>query len=302
MLTVAVQHGDSEPVCWDGLPVGARSAIPLDAMPGRHLLQWRSADGWRGAWVELPTGAGRATLIAQGLAKDLLAAGATNAASRTALLAWLGALAETAGLDGVAVVQPGKVPHGYVVRGGELSAWAATLEAEAAAMERDRVRTVLHGAFSTVQGARYGTVGGGVSVRIVRVLHLHVDIDLLISEPIVSSDPAYHGRRALLPGAGAGLLLHPEVGVIQPYVGFTAGAWFGGRDEGLIRSTDNPDLQDELRERQAVNLRLYGEGGVDLIPLGKAFVVRLGVAIGGGLGFQFRVGGGIGFRFGKVAS
>ena len=48
-----------------------------------------------------------------------------------------------------------------------------------------------------------------------------------------------------------------------------------------------------------MNFRLYGEGGVDLIPGGKSFVVRLGVAVGCGLGFQLRVGGGIGFRFGK---
>ena len=151
---------------------------------------------------------------------------------------WLGALVRGGGLSGLAVVHPGTPLTGYAVRGGPIQAWSASLDPAGPKMETDHVRTVIHGGFATVQGARYGDIGAAISVRMKSVIHLHVDGDVLVSEPIVSADPEYNGHRAILPGLGAGILVRPVLGVIQPYRALTAGLWFAARDEGLIDSTE----------------------------------------------------------------
>jgi hypothetical protein len=309
--SVAIQHGNPA-VRVDGEPIPVAWTATASLAPGRHLLQWTNDDSTSGAWIEVADDLEEAALISyDGSTLSLLSRGPASVGARAAVEIWLQAIADGAGLDGVAVIQEEEPPSGYVVRGGEAEAWVAPLRRAgrtpkaATPTSADLLRIAVGGGWLTTGGAQYGDLTLALDLRLIGPLHLRVDGELGISEPIrFPGNPDYDGRSALLPGFGVGVAVHPTDGPAQPFAALSLGLWIVSPDavQGLVdAATDagaNSDSLDVLGGRGPVTFRAFLDGGVDLLPGGGPLVIRVSGGVGYGFGFQARAGAQVGLRFG----
>ena len=306
VASLAVQH-DIGDVWLDGGAVEPGWSGTLKLVPGRHLLQWTADGATTGAWIELRRGAAKAALVdaATGYAA-LLREGPADPGRKLALELWLGELAETAGWQGVAVVQQEGPASGYVVRDGRSQAWQAGDEAPgAAATGVDRLRIALGGGWMLAGGASFGDVALAADVRLVGPLHLHVDADLGISQPIDFPGSEYHGAFTALPGFGVGVALRPGAGVAQPFAALSLGVWVvpsSFTDEAVAQVGVLGDAMSraEIESRGPVTFRGFLDGGIDLAPGDGPLIVRLSGGVGYGFGFQARAGAQVGVRVGSM--
>lgn len=305
-------------VLWDGAPIEAASRVPLTSLGGRHLLQWNDGAGLRGAWVELPVGGATASLVWGPDRAALLAAGLADVGARAAVEPLLRAYAGELGVEGIAVLPGAASTSGYLV-GPELAEpWADSALAVGRTMASDRVRLAVGAGYANLQLTHYGDITAAVDVRLIGGVHLRIEGDLALSQPLDGRAAGYvdQGKVAALPGLGAGVLVHPVRGLIQPFGALTVGMWIGGLDEdaaarleaalaenGAVMSQTD---QDKLGARHAVDFRGFVDGGVDLVPLGGPLLVRVSAGVGLGMamqpsakvGFQLRAGAAVGVRFG----
>ncbi len=314
--TVGIHHR-IEGVLWDGAEVPAASRVPLSALGGRHLLQWSEAGVVHGAWVELPTGGAPAGVVWAADRQSLLAAGLADVGTRAAVEPLLRSYAAELGVDGLVVLAQTGASSGYAVGPEGATPWAESAVAAGTAMASDLLRLAVGAGYANLQLTHYGDITAAVDVRLIGPLHVRVEADLALSQPLDGRVVGYEdqGKVAVLPGLGAGVVVRPERGLIQPFGALTVGLWFGGLDEdaaarlqaalaadGAVMS--QTDL-DRLNQRHAVDLRGFVDGGLDLVPLGGPLVVRVSTGVGLGMavtptapvGFQFRAGAAVGVRF-----
>lgn len=304
-IEASVQHADWT-VAVDGVAVPARSAGTLRLAPGRHLLQWQVQDELVGAWLTLEAGAPRVALLAHGYL-DILGQGPIDAGKSVAIEAWLGHVATSADLDGVAVVQAAEPLAGYVVRGGSAEAWAAA--PEAAVADDPKVarpggvgfRLAVGGGWMLASLASYGDIAAAADVHLVGPLHLRIDGDLGISQPISMPGGELDGVSVLLPGVGVGVSLRRPGGPVQPYGAISVGLWITPdtyTDPVLADAQGIGAVTTDLEARGPVTFRGFADGGVDLHPGDSPLLVRLYGGIGYGFGFQVHAGAQVGFRAG----
>ena len=316
--TLGLHHRMPTDVLWDGAPVEAASRVPLTVLGGRHLLQWTEDGALRGAWVELPGGGAPAALVWAADREALLAAGLVDVGARAALEPLLRAYALELAVDAVAVLPKTGAPSGYVVGPDLAEPWADSALAVGATMSGDRVRLAIGAGYANLQLTHYGDITAAVDVRLIGPLHVRVEGDLALSQPLDGRSSSYEdqGKAAVLPGLGVGVVIHPERGLIQPFGALTAGIWIGALDDeaaarleaalaadGAVMSQTD---QDKLAARHAVDFRGFVDGGLDLVPLGGPVLVRVSAGVGLGMamkpeaqvGFQFRAGAAVGVRFG----
>lgn len=306
VVTVAL-HGGQREVHWNGDATVGPTAR-LDVTPGRHLLQWAGPDGVvQGAWVAVTGRAERAALVTSSRpdAVALLATGMETVVGRLALELWLGALRKAHGLAEIVVVDPEAKPAGGYRVGEGISFWSAELQADFA-VRPDRMRILVGGGWLAAQqfDFHYGDVRLAVDVKLVGALHLHIDGSLGASRITHPRSEEWDGGTVVLPGVGLGLALRKPVGLAQPFVQVTGGLWSApGMDaDTLNTSLDGAELEGQSKVHQPdspVALRLFLDGGIDLVPGGRAFVVRVAAGAGWGLGFQVRAGVLVGARFGN---
>jgi len=303
---------------WDGEAVPARQSAPLGAVPGRHLLQWDAHGVIVGRWVEIED-AEPVAIVLGDAEPDLLRGGLASAGARAAIEPLLTRWAADAGLSAIAVLPSSGSTSGYFVRDGVATAFAASANAVASALSADRLRVTLGGGYVNIQLAHYADLAFAADLRVLGPLHLRVEGDLAISQPIAAvAGFSGEGSAAVLPGLGVGLAVRPTKGIIQPFGALTVGAWFGARDADALTDLDvalaaapgAPSLSAEdraiLEARHPVDFRGFLDGGVDLIPGGGLLVVRVSGGVGLGIamtpeapfGFQMRVGASAGLRFG----
>ncbi len=267
-------HGGVREVRLNGAPVASPTAR-VEVGAGRHLVQW-SDDGVtiQGAWIVIP-GTSTSPVLVTSHRPDaiaLLETGMDTDAGRGALRAWLGALAKAHGLAEIVVlVETGTPPAGYRLTDG-LTRWTASAE-EALKMQPDRVRLLVGGGWLTTDTVRFqhGDIRFAMDVKIVGPLHVHLDVSAGVARLGHSADPAWDGAVVWLPGVGGGLAIRRPTGLVQPFFAATAGFWstpafdvdgaLGGiplnEDESKISSPGGP-----------VTVRVFGDGGVDVIPAG----------------------------------
>ena len=306
VVTVAL-HGGAREVRWNGEAAAAPTAR-LELLPGRHLLQWAGPDGVvQGAWVAVTGRSDRAALVTSSRADavSLLATGIDTEAGRLALELWLGALVRAHGLNEIVVVDPGSKPPGGYRVGGGIVRWSAELRADFS-MQPDRMRVLVGGGYLAVQqfDFHYGDVRLAADVKLVGPLHLHIEGSLGTSRITHPRSDEWDGGTVLLPGVGLGLAVRKPVGLAQPWVAATGGLWSApGMDgEVLDTSLDGALLEENSKVHQPSSPlapRIFVDGGLDLVPGGQAFVVRVSGGAGWGLGFQLRAGVMIGGRFGS---
>ena len=306
VVTVGL-HGGAREVRWNGEAATGPTAR-LELLPGRHLLQWSGLDGVvQGAWVAVTGRSDRAALVTSTRADavDLLAAGIDTEAGRLALDLWLGALRQAHGLTEIVVVDPeAKPPGGYRVGEG-ISRWSAELQADFS-MRPDRVRVLVGGGWLAAQlfDFHYGDIRLAADIKLIGPLHVHLEGSLGTSRITHPRSDEWDGGTVLLPGVGLGLALRKPVGLAQPWVAATGGLWSapGMDSETLNTSLDGALLEENSKVHQAdspVAPRIFVDGGLDLVPGGRAFVVRVSAGAGWGLGFQVRAGVLVGGRFGS---
>lgn len=317
-VEVSVQHTGTVEVRLDGAAVDASSPAPVFLTSGRHLLQWTSGATTAGAWITLDADAGSAALIEAEALTPLLSAGPRSAGRRVALQRWLTNLAVAGGLDGVAVIQNDAPLTGYrvdVMGDGTAEGWATAPSTPvptpgtgpgAAIRASGGMRILLGGGWMLADRANYGDITVAAEVRLIGPLHLRIDFDLGISQPLqLPGNDHYDGAVALLPGLGAGLLMRPVKGPIQPFGAFTAGVWITPASytqatvAAAVAAGASSDDVLALTARRAATVRLFADGGVDLLPEDGSFVLRLSGGVGYGFGFQARAGAQVGFRIGK---
>lgn len=316
--TVGLHHR-VDGVLWNGAAVEASSRVPLSVLAGRHLLQWDDAGVTRGAWVDLPEGGAPAAIVRAADRTALLAGGLSDAGARAAIEPLLRSIAEDSALDGVVVIEAAGAFTGYVVTATSAEPWAAAETAIGRSMAPDRLRLTVGAGYALLQLTHYGDVTAAVDVRLIGPLHLRIEGDLALSQPIDGrfSSSVYEdqGKVAVLPGIGAGVVVHPPRGLIQPWGALTAGVWIGALDaeaaaaleaalatgQSVMTDTD----RGKLEARHAIDFRGFLDGGLDLIPLGGPLIIRVGAGVGLGLGlsadapgFQFRTGASVGVRLG----
>ncbi len=308
LVTLAV-HAGSREVRLDGVALASPTAR-IDAAPGRHLLQWTGPDGLiHGGWLVLSPRATKAALVTSQRADAiaLLSTGPDTDAGRTALEVWLDALRTAHGLEEIVVVTGVKPHAGYRVAGGQLSPWTADLSTSFT-MRPDRARLLAGGGWLTTSTTQPGGIGAfhhagariALDVKIVGALHVVVDAEVatsVISFPGTDLD----GTAVLLPGFGAGVGLRSPTGLAQPWFAINAGLWITGSGDALDGAPEVPIQEDSQIGNPSgpVAFRLFGEGGVDLVPGGGPFVLRVAAGVGYGLGFQARAGVLVGARFGN---
>ena len=318
--TIGLHHTlpEHRAVVWDGAPVAASSRVPLAALPGRHLLQWTEDGVTRGAWVELPAGGVPAALVRSVDRVGLLAQGLSDAGARAAIEPLLRALAQEVGVEGIVVLAATGDSQGYAVTPESADAWAASSLAIGRSMAPDRLRLAVGAGYANLQLTHYGDVTAAIDIRLVGPLHLRVEGDLALSQPLDGRIAGYddQDKVAVLPGVGAGVVVHPARGLIQPFGALTAGVWIGALDAeaaasleaalasgGLVMGARD---RAKLAARHAVDFRGFLDGGLDLVPLGGPLMIRVGAGVGLGLaltpdapvGFQFRAGVAVGVRLG----
>ena len=173
-------------------------------------------------------------------------------------------------------------------------------------MRPDRMRVVVGGGWLAARqfDYHYGDVRLGADLKLVGALHFHLDGSLGVSRIAHPRSDTWDGGAVLLPGVGVGLSLRKPLGLAQPFVQVTGGLWSapGIDDETLTDSLDGALLEEQSKVHQQaspVAPRLFLDGGVDLVPGARAFVVRVSAGAGWGLGFQLRAGVLVGARFGS---
>ncbi|MCO4770691.1 MAG: hypothetical protein KDA24_11735 [Deltaproteobacteria bacterium] len=305
---------------WNGEAVPAAAGAPLQVLPGRHLLQVQDGEELVGAWVLVPPEGAPAAVVSAPALPGLLAGGLANAGARNAIEALLTQWAADAGHDAIVVLPKAGAGAGYSVRDGAAVAWAAPAMAAEAATKPDRLRLTGGAGYANLQGDHYADLTLAADLQLIGPLHLRVEGDLAISQPISVGVGGFasEGRAALLPGLGVGVAVRPRKGVIQPFGALTVGAWFGALDAKaredldafLAQASGAPTLSEQdlgkLQARHPVDFRGFLDGGVDLIPAGGPMVVRVSAGVGLGLGlgpdapvgFQMRAGASAGVRFG----
>ena len=316
--TVGVRHGLAGGVYWDGAAVDPATRVPLTVLAGRHLLQWDAGSGLVGAWVELPAGGEAASLVWGPDRTALLAGGLADAGATAAIAPMLRAVATEAGVDGVAVLPQAGATSGYLVTMEGTQPWASASVAVGRAMAPDRVRLAVGAGYANLQLTHYGDITAAVDVRLVGPLHVRIEGDLALSQPLDGRTEGYadQGSVAVLPGVGAGIVVHPVRGLIQPFGALTAGVWIGAKDEDAAAALDaalaatGRTMSDVDRAkfdaRHAVDFRGFIDGGMDAVPLGGPLVIRVSAGVGLGMaltpdapvGFQFRAGAAVGLRLG----
>jgi hypothetical protein len=208
-------------------------------------------------------------------------------------------------LNEIVVVDPGSKPPGGYRVGGGIVRWSAELRADFS-MQPDRMRVLVGGGYLAVQqfDFHYGDVRLAADVKLVGPLHLHIEGSLGTSRITHPRSDEWDGGTVLLPGVGLGLAVRKPVGLAQPWVAATGGLWSApGMDgEVLDTSLDGALLEENSKVHQPSSPlapRIFVDGGLDLVPGGQAFVVRVSGGAGWGLGFQLRAGVMIGGRFGS---
>ena len=306
VVTVAL-HGGAREVRWNGEAVTGPTAH-LELLPGRHLLQWAGPDGAvQGAWVAVTGRSDRAALVTSTRADavSLLAHGIDTVAGRLALELWLGALRQAHGLAEIAVVDPEASPPGGYRVGDGVALWSAELQADFS-MQPDRMRVLVGGGWLAVQqfDFHYGDVRLAAEVKLVGALHLLLEGSLGSGRITHPRSDEWDGGAVLLPGFGLGLTVRKPVGLAQPWGSASGGLWSapGMDEETLTASLDGAELEENSKVHQPTSPmapRIFVDGGLDLVPGGRAFVVRVSAGAGWGLGFQLRAGVLIGGRFGS---
>jgi hypothetical protein len=304
VATLAVQH-DIGKVWLDGGPVKADWSGTLKLVPGRHLLQWTADGATTGAWIELADGATKAALVdaAVGYA-NLLAEGPSDSGRKMALELWLGELAATFDMEGVAVVLEETPYSGYAVRDGKSFAWQGSARTPGQAGAADRLRIALGGGWMFAGGASFGDIALAADVRLIGPLHLHVDADVGITRPIELPGSTIDGARAVLPGFGVGVALRPAAGFAQPFVSLSLGMWVvpsSYTEEAVDQVGRFGDAMSraQVDSRGPVTFRGFLDGGIDLV-LDRVVSVRLTGGVGYGFGFQARAGSQVALRFGRM--
>ncbi len=302
---VWVQHAEWT-VAIDGAPVRTDRGATVRAMPGRHLLQWEVAGALVGVWMTVEEGG--VVVIAIEPA-DVLLEGPVDTGRRLAIEGWLTDKATTADLDGVAVVQTADPLAGYVVRGGAAEAWVAPAEDASAggpggsgpAASGVGLRLAVGGGWMLASLASYGDIAAALDVGLVGPLHLRVDFDLGVSQPISLPGSELDGKTALLPGVGVGVALRRPGGPVQPFGALTVGLWItpgSTNEQALADALEIGADVEALEARGPVTFRGWVDGGVDLHPGDSPLLIRLYGGIGYGFGFQARAGAQVGFRVG----
>jgi hypothetical protein len=312
LVTASIQF-ERATVWWDGQRIEPKAA-PLSVQPGRHLLQWNAGNATAGAWIDVEEDT---ALIWAADAQALLERGPADAGAQAALGPWLRSLREPLGASAVAVVQSRKPLRGYTVTDDGITAWAGGLEAIARGMSPDRVRIALGGGYAATiesfqdeagEGQTLASNFGGASlaldVKVISFLHARVRGDLLVSEParLGGGDEEVV---ALLPGVTAGVVVHPEKGVIQPWGGVSGGVWIAPPGSSAAQRQAAADKGVDagatalVEGRGAVTPRVVVEGGIDLVPGGGPLVIRVQAGAGAGFGFEARAGAAVGVRFGR---
>jgi len=313
LVAASIQHAAAS-VWWDGQPVAAQD-VPRSVRPGRHLLQWLEGEDATGAWVDVKE---PLALVWAADAAAVLARGPVDAGAQAALAPWLGSLRAGFGVTAVAVAQSNKPPRGYLVDDDGITAWAGGPEAIARSMKPDRVRVAVGGGYAaTVESfddeagegqtlaSSFGGVGLAVDIKAIAFVHARVRGDLQISEPARLGGDEDLEVVALLPGVTAGVLVHPERGVIQPWASVAGGLWFAPPSQSAAQRAAAADKGVDagatglVDGRGAVTPRLMVDGGVDLVPGGGPLVVRVEAGVGAGFGLEFRAGASVGVRFGR---
>lgn len=309
LVTLAV-HGGSREVRLDGVALTAPTAR-IEAAPGRHLLQWTAPDGLvLGAWVVLSSRAPRAAFVTS-LRPDaisLLATGEQTEAGRAALEVWLDALRSAHGLAEIVVVTAEKPWAGYRIAGPGLVPWSADLRSDFT-MSPDRARVLVGGGWLTTSASGDGGIGAfhhadarlTLDVKVIGPLHVTVDAEVATST-ISYPGSDLDGSAVLLPGFGAGIALRKPLGLLQPWFGVNAGLWITTSSDTVDDAVQQGPMHQGSQignPDSPVTLRLFAEGGVDLVPAGGPMVVRIAAGAGYGLGFQARAGVLVGARFGN---
>jgi len=200
------------------------------------------------------------------------------------------------------VQEPGRRPTGYVVRDGKASTWEAEARGPAGGGPR-RLRIALGGGWMHVGGAHYGDFGLAADLQLVGPLHLHVEGDVGLSQPIEFPDHGLDGSFTVLPGFGAGVSMRPGGDVVQPFAALSFGVWivpatYTDKAREAVSQLGDVESRAAVESRSPVTFRAFLDGGVDLAPTGP-LIVRLSGGIGYGFGFQARAGAAVGLRFGK---
>ena len=156
-VPVAVQHAGE--VLLDGELIPAEWTLTAPLLPGPHLLQWRTADTWTGAWVTVPAGSTAGALVEQDAVAALLDKGPADTGSRAAIRTWLTAVAGEAGLEGIAVVQDGRGLRGFIVDQGRTGSWNSLLTGKRRAIS-PAVPPLAVGIGLAGGGAAFGVLSG----------------------------------------------------------------------------------------------------------------------------------------------
>jgi hypothetical protein len=305
-ITTLALHAGAREIRWNGVAVPG-GTVRLDASPGRHLLQWSDpVGGVQGAWVLVTGRSPEAALITSTRADavNLLSHGMETEAGRLSLRVWLSALQGAHGLDGIVVLDPeSKPPGGYRLDAEGLRPWNADLQADFS-MRPDRARVLVGGGWLSVQefGFQYASLRLGADVKIAGPLHITADVSAGFSGISHPRSTDWDGGIVVLPGFGVGVMIRKPDGVAQPFGAISGGIWSAPGFDDLESTLDGALLEESSRVHEPdlpVSPRVFLDGGLDLVPAGRAFVVRMSAGVGYGLGLQVRAGVLAGVRFGR---
>ncbi len=231
---------------------------------------------------------------------SLLAAGTDSEAGRSALEIWLDALRSAQGLAEIVVVREGTPRTGYRIDGRDLAGWSDDLRTDFT-MTADRVRVLLGGGYLLTDAAyHYGDIRLGADIKLLGPLHLHLDVSVATTT-ITHPDPTWDGSAVVLPGFGAGVVVRKPLGIAQPFGAVSVGLWILGDSDAFEASLNEQtlDVGSQVHSSDApVAFRIFADGGLDIVPAGRTFVLRASTGVGYGLGLQVRGSVLAGFRFG----